>query len=160
MADTLISACQLLRDRYNGNARNIWRTDSARQIIERLSEFKGVSQKLANMGTRFLGIYYGVPLTDWNKIDLPVDRHVARVFLRTGLIKPKNQATVQPVAVFRDAIIQKARLLSPAFPAALDEPAFDVGRYWCRPENPYCEDSKEPCPLHKSCPRLIDLDVK
>lgn len=160
MSEGLVSACRVLMIRYAGDARNIWRGATAAVVIERLSKFEGISQKIANMTARFLGLYYGVRFSDWGNIDMPVDRHVARVFLRAGLVKPVSSDTVQRIPILKEAIIHKARLLSPRFPAALDEPAFEIGRYWCTSERAYCDHEPEPCPLRKVCPRLINLNVK
>jgi len=160
MAEDLVSACGVLVRDYEGDARNIWRRASAEEVIHRLIKFKGISQKIANMTARFLGTYYGVPLSDWEKIDIPVDRHVARLFLRAGLVKPTGGGPVQRISSLKQAVVQKARSLSPRFPGALDEPAFEIGRYWCTSEQAYCDHEPEPCPLRDICPRLTHLNVK
>ncbi len=151
MAKTLISACRKLLREYDGNAANIWADGDASKLIERLDAFYGVGTKLARMMTRLLGTYYGVKLRRLNKVDVAVDRHVARVFLRTGLVPaPKGESEVR-VATVRQAVTEAARALKPAYPAALDEPAFVIGRKWCRQEQAYCDYPGEPCALHKVC---------
>jgi len=116
--------------------------------MDRLEEFEGISQKISNMMGRLLGTYFGVSLTRWNEIDVAVDRHVARVFLRTGLVQRGRDAKVPEV---RDEIIQRARELRPSFPGCLDDPAFDIGINWCTAEKAYCDWADEPCPLSKYC---------
>ena len=160
MAGGLVSACRMLMTHYAGNAQNIWQGATAARLIERLCEFVGIIQKIANMTARFLGTYYGVQLNDWEKIDIPVDRHVARLFLRAGLVQPVNSDPVQRISNLKHAIIEKARSLSPRFPGALDEPAFEIGRYWCTSEQAHCNHELEPCPLRVICPNLIHLNVK
>jgi endonuclease III len=55
--------------------------------------------------------------------DIAYDVHVRRVFLRTGLAS-RDEVTHMVVV---------ARALNPERPGALDLPAWDVGRRWCRP---------------------------
>jgi adenine-specific DNA glycosylase len=95
--------------------------------------------------------YYGVNLVKWNKIDIAVDRNVARVFLRTGLIPAERGKKNYPVREIKNTIIQKARDLYPKFPGALDEPVYEIGKYWCKKEEAYCDYEGEPCPLTKVC---------
>jgi endonuclease III len=148
-----------LTDFYDGNARYIWQGEKAAKVIERLKSFEGISQKIANMAARFLGTYYGERFNDWEKIDIPVDRHIARLFLRTGLVPAASGDKVQKITVLTNPIINKARALSPKFPGALDEPAFEVGKYWCTKEEAYCDYEGEPCPLSQICRRLTRYDV-
>ncbi len=147
-----IKACaQTLVDSYRGDATNIWAKDpGARVVRDRLLEFRGISQKLANMMTCMLPSIYGVPLSGWSDIDIAVDRHVCRVFLRTGLIDGTPGRTRYPAASLVDAVIRSARRLHPSFPGALDGPAFDIGQTWCRSGGAAC---REGCPLIGVCPR-------
>ena len=40
-----------------------------------------------------------------------------------------------------------------SFPAALDEPAFLLGAWWCHAGGPSCEADDEDCPLLGACPQ-------
>jgi len=122
----------------------------------RLEEFEGISQKISNMMGRLLGTYFGVSLTQWDEIDVAVDRHVARVFLRTGLVQRSRDAKVAEV---RDEIIHRARELRPSFPGGLDDPAFDIGKNWCTAEEAYCDWADDPCPLSKHCRKKTWLNI-
>lgn len=117
--------------------------------MARLEEFEGISQKIGNMMVRLLGTSFGVHLTEWNKIDIAVDRHVERVFRRTGLIGDAGRLT-------KRLVIQKARELCPDFPGKLDDPAFNIGEKWCNEKRPLCDDFREgrTCPLNKVCLRV------
>jgi len=159
MAKRLKSCANTLKDRYQGNASNIWNNQNASEVIRRLLEFEGIGQKIANMFVRMLVTYYGVEINGWNKIDIAVDRHVARVFLRLGLVFQNSRNATFRISDIRLPIIDKARELSPNYPAALDEPAFFIGRNWCTANHAYCEDGVEPCPLKEVCQKRIDLNV-
>jgi uncharacterized HhH-GPD family protein len=155
----IIAASKKLVKEYKGNASNIWPNGtSASVVMERLDDFEGISQKISRMMGRLLGTYFGVSLTKWNKIDVAVDRHVARVFLRTGLVDRRRG--VYSVAEVKDEVIQCARELKPSFPGCLDAPAFDIGINWCTAEKAYCGWEKEPCPLHNTCMRRIHTNTK
>lgn len=154
IAECLIFDCKLLVSKYHGDARNIWQNDpNAKTVIKKLREFRGIGQKIANMFVRLLVTYYGVKLVGWEDIDIPVDRHVARVFLRTGLITSENGKIEYSIPEIRYSIIQKARELYPKYPAALDEPAFVIGREWCTESEALCDyyEDYEPCPLSNVC---------
>lgn len=145
-----LSACKQLVEKYDGTAANIWpdRT-SASVVMARLEQFEGISQKIGNMMVRLLGTWFGVHLLEWNKIDIAVDRHVERVFRRTGLIGNTNQIT-------KKLIIEKARELCPDFPGKLDDPAFNIGEKWCNEQRPLCDVIKDglTCPLSQVCQRV------
>lgn len=154
MAKALVAASRKLVQEYNGDARNIWDGDpGARVVIERLDDFEGISHKLAHMAARILVQNYGVVLSGWEDIDVAVDRHVARVFLRTGLVGEQANRTHFSAAELKPRIVETARALSPRFPGGLDEPAFVIGKYWCTQKRAWCTDGKEPCPLAKVCPQ-------
>jgi uncharacterized HhH-GPD family protein len=152
MSSCLVKACQLLINRYGGYAGNIWEEDrKVYEVRRKLLEFKGIGQKIANMFIRLLITYYGVSLTGWKDVDIAVDRHVARVFLRTGLIHGEKGKTEYHIGEVKDNIIRKTRELFPKYPGALDEPAFSIGKNWCTAEKAYCDYKGDPCPLTKVC---------
>ncbi|WP_224362180.1 hypothetical protein [Hyalangium versicolor] len=53
MARCVISACKRLVNQYDGSAANIWkRNPGANEVLRRLDEFEGISQKIAHMVER------------------------------------------------------------------------------------------------------------
>ncbi|MCD6498049.1 MAG: hypothetical protein J7M25_07065 [Deltaproteobacteria bacterium] len=153
-ADSIVSACRRLVSKYDGDASNVWSPDpGAGEVIRRLEAFRGISHKIATMTTRLLMTYYGVKLTRPDEVDVAVDRHVARVFLRTGLVQAAGTRKEYRASSLRDEILSVSRTLCSDFPAALDEPAYVIGRHWCTAEEAYCNDPKEPCPLRDVCPK-------
>ena len=141
--DWLTQAAQILLDRYHGNAAELWSdTPSAAELRRRLEEFPGIGQKKAAMAVEILARSLGVELKDLSGSDIAYDVHVRRVFLRAGLAQRDDV----------NHMVAVARALHPERPGALDPPAWDIGRRWCRPVNPDCLA----CPLNRACPRLID----
>ena len=147
MASYTQSAAEFLVERYKGLATNIWNDKpTVSTLYERLTEFKGIGPKKANMAIRALALAFDVPLADPHNIDLPVDIHVRRVFLRTGLAKSDSA----------QEMIQVARRTSPSLPAELDLPSWLIGRRWCHATDPDCEN----CVLTGVCRKITEITVK
>lgn len=141
LADWIIEASKLILSEYKGKAQNIWNDKpTAVELINRLREFKGIGQKKANMAAEILLGEYGIKIRGKEHIDVSYDRHVRRVFLRTGLIEKDSV----------EEVIKIARQLHPSYPAELDIPAWKIGMKFCHFKNPECNK----CPLRKVCPKL------
>lgn len=150
LARNLHAACGQVSSTYGGDVENIWPDGiSVRELQGRLARFPGLGPKLRSMAIRLLVDRFGRRFTGWSDADVAVDRHVARVFLRTGLVAPPPGARSVTVAQIHDVVVAAARRVSPSYPAALDFPAFDVGRRWCKASTPDCGS----CPLRTACPR-------
>jgi endonuclease III len=154
----IVAASRKLLTDYGGCAANIWPNESrASEVIARLRAFQGISQKISNMMARLLVRAFGVQLTNWEEIDIAVDRHVARVFLRTGLVpRPDGHYTVADVSA---EVIAAARLALPMFPGHLDGASFSIGLEWCTAERAYCDWEQAPCPLRNTCRRRTGLHI-
>jgi endonuclease III len=140
MATNVFLAIQRIADEYDGDASAIWSSKpSSAEVVFRFLQFQGVGQKLASMATNLLARDFKVPFSDYYSIDVSVDVHIRRVFTRLGLVR--EGATLEE-------IVFKARSLSPKFPALLDLGAYQIGRQWCRPNNPKCHE----CYLADYCP--------
>jgi uncharacterized HhH-GPD family protein len=130
--------------RYDGDAASLWSDrPTAAELRSRFDAFPGIGQKKAAMAVELLERYCGVALGDLSGSDIAYDVHVRRVFLRAGLAERDEM----------NHMVSVARLLHPERPGALDNPAWDIGRRWCRPAEPDCPS----CPLVGACARLIQL---
>ncbi|MBK8997347.1 MAG: hypothetical protein IPM35_16585 [Myxococcales bacterium] len=146
----LIAASQHLIDRYEADAENIWPDGlDVSELKRRLHEVPGLGSKLVNMTVRLLSDDFGRRFRGWENADVAVDRHVARVFLRTGLVGHELGGRTHRLHQLRDEITDAARRLSPKYPAALDGPAFYIGQGWCKARGAECRG----CPLLRSCDR-------
>ncbi|MDD9883919.1 MAG: iron-sulfur cluster loop [Gammaproteobacteria bacterium] len=149
MPDCLHSAVQII-DKYSNNcgkAQYMWTGDNLRgkDVVDRFKEIRGVGDKIANMAVRILVTRFEQPI-ETASIDISVDRHIARVVRRLGLIgknTPKSQE--------KKVIVDKARELHPDFPALIDLPIFIIGRNYCHETNPNCGD----CPMTKLCDHAL-----
>lgn len=141
--DWLVQAAHIVLNLYDGDAGRLWSdAPTAVELRRRLEAFPGIGQKKAAMAVEILARDLGKPLRELTGSDVAYDVHLRRVFLRTGLAQ--HDAVDHMVAV--------ARALYPNRPGALDLPAWDIGRRWCRPVDPDCRT----CPLTMACPRLIE----
>ena len=145
----LKGAAQKLVKEYQGKASKIW-VDclTAGEVIERLDEFPGISQKKAHMAARILHEEKG-PYLRWREINVAVDVHVKRVWERACLTKDFSTK----------GILKAATTLKPDYPGALDYPTWMIGINWCHPRIPDCrgndQEERKPCPLVKVCPKNV-----
>ena len=142
MARYTKDAAEHLVRHYDTKAENIWNDNPDVEILySRLLDFKGIGPKKANMALRALALYFQIPIRDLQKIDIPVDTHVRRIFQRTGFSQSNKT----------EEIIEHARKMHPSFPAELDLPSWLIGRRWCHPQNPDCDM----CTLTNSCRKNV-----
>ncbi len=143
MATNFYSAIQKIKKDYNGEASNIWKNKpSSATVVRRFLEFKGAGIKIATMAANILAREFKIPMSDYLCIDISPDVHVRRVFKRLGLIS-KNAST--------EELVYCARELNPKYPGVFDLSTFNIGRSWCHPRKPDCQN----CYLNKYCPKII-----
>ncbi len=146
MARWVVSAARTVIAAYDGDASRIWSdSPTAAQLQRRFVEFEGIGQKKAAMAVELLERDRGVDIRDLEGSDIAYDVHVRRVLLRSGL-------------AIRDDLndmVNRTRDLFPNRPGSLDYPLWDIGRRWCRPQNPDCGN----CPLTAHCPKFVDRAV-
>jgi len=131
MSTFFYSGIRRIAEQYQGDASKIWSdTPSSGEVVYRFLEFDGIGPKIASMAANILAREFKVPFRDYYSIDISAYVHVRRVFGRLGLASP--DATVQQ-------LIFRARALHPQFPGLLDSPSWEIGRNWCRPNNPRCQ---------------------
>jgi len=136
----------ILRDKYQGNAANIWNDKpSCEAMYNRFLEFPGIGQKKASMAVNILLRECGVETKD-TIVDVSYDKHIRQVFLRSGLADKDD----------REHIINAARKEYPEYPGILDKPAWFIGKEFCFNENPMCSK----CPLGEVCGRRINIRIK
>lgn len=142
-AGWVVSAARRVLEEYDGAAEAIWaEAPPADELQRRLIAFDGIAQKKAAMAVMLLWRCLDVEVTHMERCDVAVDVHVRRVFLRAGLVGRDDPS----------AIVQAAREAWPALPAALDGPAWEVGKRWCHPRAMDCIT----CRLGSVCPRLTE----
>ena len=143
MADVFFKAVQKIHTEYNNDAAEIWSgRPSSATVVYRFLQFDGVGVKIATMAANILARQFRIPFSDFYSIDVSPDVHVKRVLYRLGLVDINSD---------NDKIIYKARELCPEFPGIIDYSLWEIGRTWCRPSNPDCENCfvKSECPKHK-----------
>ena len=144
MSKNLVGCADIIVEKYHGDPRKIWNNQHCVSLVrDRFEEFPGIGKALSRMAVLILvrnnGLIDGKK--SLSKLDVKPDDLLKRVFERAGLV-PSNPS-------FED-FLEVARQLSPNFPAALDAPAWVIGREFCKPHDPQCGD----CPLDKLCPKI------
>ena len=141
IAKYIIAACQLIMEKYEGDANNIWNHgETAAQIVERLEEFKGISHKKAALGCLLLVRDMEWDIPDKENINIAYDVHIRRICVRTGMAKEDSIKEITKVG----------KMLFPEFPGRLTSSFWAIGRDICRPQNPMCEI----CPIREFCEKV------
>lgn len=149
MARSVRGISRILLDEYDGRAENIWPDGTdIRELKRRLHALPGLGDKLVAMTISILVRDFGKSFTGYEEAEIAVDRHVARVFVRLGLVDIPKGGRVVPVSTVKLAVEAKAREMYPAHPAALDEAFFWVGKTWCAEEAARCGE----CLFRPACP--------
>jgi uncharacterized HhH-GPD family protein len=140
VAHWVVNAARKVEVAYGGDASEIWSGEPrAETLRHQLESFLGIGQKKAAMAVEILARDMGVAMHDLSGSDVAYDVHLRRVFLRTGLASRDE----------RNHMVDIARNIFPERPGLLDFPVWDIGRRWCRPTLPSCDE----CPLSGICPR-------
>lgn len=144
MAEFFFDAIQLIHKKYKDNASNIWKDKpKSATIVRRFLEFNGMGVKIATMAANILAREFKIPMQDRICIDISPDVQVKRVFTRLGFISKGSN---------NDKLIYCARELNPEYPGIFDLSSWEIGRNWCRPKDPDCNN----CYLENFCPNLIN----
>ena len=143
MAEVFYSAVQDIKVKSDGDASRIWSNNpSSAKVVYEFLQFKGSGKKIATMAANILARDFKIPFSDYYSIDISTDVHIVRVMRRTGLVS-KNADL--------ESIIYKARELNPEFPGIIDLSCWEIGRKWCRPRNPNCDE----CIICTECNKVL-----
>jgi endonuclease-3 len=143
-AKSYFQGIQRIQSHYGGDASKIWSdTPSSSLLVRRFLQFHGIGVKIATMAANILVRDYKIPVKDRTCIDISPDTHVMRVFIRTGLVSSDEP---------KEAMIYKAREISPDYPGIIDYPMFEIGRSFCHARTrPNCKE----CYLNAYCPKNV-----
>jgi endonuclease III len=141
MSTTLVALGKLVRDQFAGDGSRVWMGRRMADVLATLMSLPGVGPGIAHMAVQELmdEVGYSPHPDELPGLDVKADVHVVRVFYRLGITADET----------RDAALDAARRLHPAFPGLLDWPAWDIGRRLCRPHSPACSE----CPISEVCER-------
>jgi endonuclease III len=144
MSGVFYSGVQRIAKEYTGGASRIWSDKpSSAEAVYRFLQFDGAGPKIATMAVNILARDFKIKFADFFSVDISADVHVCRVFARLGLCSPGPEV---------EQVVYKARALYPVFPGMIDLPCWDIGRKWCKPQNPQCND----CYMNDLCPTAND----
>lgn len=143
MADVFYRGIKDISKKYDGDASKIWSGNPCSStVVYRFLEFKGSGIKISTMAANILARQFRIPFSDFYSIDISPDVHIIRVMKRMGFV-PENATN--------DMIIYKARELNPTFPGIIDFSCWEIGRTWCKPKKPLCEE----CIVGKDCRKVL-----
>jgi len=141
MAEIFYKTVMKIKKEYKEDASRIWKDKpSSASVVYKFLEFEGSGIKISTMAANILARQFKIPFSDYYSIDISPDVHIKRVMKRLGFV-PENAEN--------DMIIYKARELNPEFPGIIDFSCWEIGRNWCKPNNPDCEN----CIMKTECRR-------
>ena len=140
---TLRGLSRIIVNECNGQTQKLWENKSSRAVKATFERIYGVGPGIASMIILLLERWFGVHFNDVDhrNMDVKSDVHIVRVFHRLGFISEPDS----------NSALKAARRLNPAYPGALDPPAWTIGRNWCTAFSPRCNR----CPLNEVCPKNI-----
>ena len=143
MAEVFHAGIADIQSHYGGDASNIWiGNPSSSAVVYRFLEFKGSGIKISTMAANILARQFRIPFSDYYSIDISPDVHILRVMIRMGFV---------PESATNDMVIYKAKELNPEFPGIIDFSCWEIGRNWCKPKNPLCDQ----CLVQSECKKAI-----
>lgn len=143
MAGVFYSAVHDIKNKYDGNASRIWSNNpSSAKVVYEFLQLKGSGKQIATMAANILARQFKVPFSDYYSIDISPDVHILKVMRRTGLVDREADL---------DSVIYKARELYPPFPGIIDFSCWEIGRTWCRKNNPNCNE----CIIRTDCKKVL-----
>ncbi len=143
MAEVFYQGIQDIKEKYYENASLIWSNKpSSASVVFRFMEFKGSGIKIATMAANILARQFRVEFSDYYSIDISPDVHIIRVMRRMGFVA---------INATNEMIIYKAREINPEFPGIIDFSCWEIGREFCHPTNPKCEN----CMVNNECMKII-----
>lgn len=126
MGEAFYYAIQLILNKYNGDASNIWNDEpTSAELVYRFLEFKKIGVKIATMTANLLARDYKVKLKDYYSIDISPDVHVKRTMFRMGLLG--NFECDDLTKIDPNKVIYRARSINPTFPGLMDLAFWKVG---------------------------------
>lgn len=141
---TLRDLTRIVVEECGGDASNIWKGKRASEVKRTFDSVYGVGEWIANMALLLIekAFSYRFSADDHRTMDIKPDDHTRRVLFRLGISDSKNE---------KDAI-EAARRLNPDYPGELDGILWLIGRTWCHPSNPDCQN----CCMTKVCAKRTD----
>jgi len=140
---TLQDLTRIIVSECGGDASKIWTGKRASEVNRTFRSIFGVGEGIANMAVLLIEKAWRIRFDDLDRphMDIKPDVHTTRVLYRLGAAEGTSTW---------DAI-EAARRLNPSFPGALDGALWLIGRGWCRPMAPDCNN----CPVVACCARRI-----
>ena len=160
-AKTWIKISNILSDKYAEDPRNLTKEPLAiAEVKQKLKDFPYLrGNKLANFYMRAMGETGLLKVKDFEDLDIPVDKQVARFTIYTGVLKLLSEQFVgcaqeQPLrGLIEEAWRNAAKTLGTA-PWKLDEPIWTIGSKLCSGRK--CGQ----CPVEDLCDKTKGITFK
>jgi len=139
LANTIISLAQVVQTQYGGSPERMLE-GSVSDIMDSVQRVFGIGPNIARMIIIQRILYFGLEPERRGRLLPKLDVHVQRVLGCAGLVSAATDESVGQLLADR----------SMRDVAVIDQACWDIGRRYCRPNNPKCEQ----CPLAHCCPKI------
>jgi endonuclease-3 len=139
LAKTVVSLAQVVQRECDGRPERLLQ-GSVAEIMDGLQRVFGVGPNIARMIIIQRILYFGLEPERRGRLLPKLDVHVQRVLERTGLVAMATDESV--------ARLLEGRSMQDI--AAIDQACWDIGRQYCRPNQPKCDQ----CPLEHRCAKV------
>jgi len=136
LAKTVISLAQIVQTQHDGVPERMLE-GSVSEIMDKLQRVFGIGPNIARMIIILRILYFGLEPERRGYLLPKLDVHVQRVLERAGLVSAATDESVGQL--LEDRLMRDV--------AVIDQACWDIGRRYCRPNNPKCEQ----CPLARRC---------
>jgi endonuclease-3 len=138
---TIQELTRIVVEECDGDAAKIWEGKRAVQVKRTFESIHGVGSGIANMAVLLIEQAFRVHFDDHWNMDIKPDVHTKRVLHRLGMSTAETEV----------AALEASRRMNPEFPGIVDTGLWQIGRSWCHPSNPDCQN----CRVEKLCQKRI-----
>ena len=140
---TVRDLTRIVIEEYGGDASRIWIGKHAAEVKRTFLSIHGVGPGIANVAVLLIEQAFPIQFADLDRprMDIKADVHTKRVLFRLGMSQKEEE----------NAAMEAAHRMNPSWPGALDGALWWIGRNYCRPNNPNCQD----CPVNSVCIKQI-----
>lgn len=153
--------------KWRGDPLNLVRVSAhdARQVLGMVRNEQGFpflrGPKISSLWVRMLRDNVGLRMTSMDQVPIPMDIHIGRATLSTGVLRGRFRATLEQIRPFVEEAWVRGLEGTRFVPLDIDEPLWHLSRYGCSRRTPDGCPALEQCPVQAySAPGLVKVSTE